>query len=49
MWTYDPIDHLMVELNTIIALAIMIYNVGTNLHELHSMDERVSNDFINDK
>ena len=49
MWTYDLTDHLMVELETIIALATMTYIVETNLYELHPMDERVFNDFINDK
>ena len=39
MWTYDLIDRLMVELETIIALAAMTYIVETNLYELHSMNE----------
>ena len=39
MWTYDLIDRLMVELETIIALAVMTYIVETNLYELHSMNE----------
>ena len=39
----------MKELETIITLATMTYIVETNLHELHPMDERVFNDFINDK
>ena len=49
MWTYDLTNHLMVELETIIALATMTYIVETNLYELHPMDEQVFNDFINDK
>ena len=48
MWTYDLANHLVVELETIIASAIMIYIVPTSLYELHPMDERVFNDFIND-
>ena len=49
MWTYDLTDHLMVMLETIIALATMTYIIETNLYELHLMKERVFNDFINDK
>ena len=49
IWTYDLMDHLMVELESIIALAIMIYYVVTNLYELHPTDEQVFNDFINAK
>ena len=39
-------DHLMVGLETIIALSILIYIVQTNLYELHPMDEQVVNDSI---
>jgi hypothetical protein len=39
MWTYDFMNHLMVELETIIALAIMISIMETNLHEWDPMDE----------
>ena len=49
MWTYDLINHLMVELETIIALAIMTCSLETNLYELHPMNERVFTDFIIDK
>ena len=49
MSTYDLTNHLMIKLETIIALATMTYIVETNLNELHSMDELVFNDFINDK
>ena len=35
MWTYDLKDHLMVELQTIIALNKMTYIVETSLYELH--------------
>ena len=49
MWTYDLKNHLMVELEIIIALAIMTYILETNLYELHPMNERVFNDFIIDK
>ena len=41
VWTYNLANDLMVELETIIALAIMIYIVETNLYELHPMDEQV--------
>ena len=49
MWTYEMMDHLMVESETIIALITMTYTKETNLHELHPMDEQVLNHFINDK
>ena len=44
MWTYDLMDHLMLALETFIALATMTYIVQTNLYELHLMDDRVFND-----
>ena len=49
MWTQDLINYSMVELETIIALVAMIYNVETNLYELHPKDECVFNVFINDR
>ena len=49
MWTYDLTNDLMVELETIIALATRICIVKTNLHELNPMSEQVFNGFINDK
>lgn len=49
MWTYNLTDHLMAELESIIALAIMIYIVVTNLYKLHLMDEQVSNNIIDDE
>ena len=33
MWTYNLTNHLMIEFETIIALAIMNYIVETNLYE----------------
>ena len=44
VWTYNLANDLMVELQTVIALAIMIYIVETNLYELHPMDEQVFSD-----
>ena len=41
MWTYDLTDHLMIELETIIALNTMTYIVETNLYESHPMNEQV--------
>ena len=35
-------NDLMVELDTIIALATMMYTVETNLYKLHPMDEQCS-------
>jgi len=49
MWTHDLTDHLMIELDTIIAIAIMTFIVKNILYKLHLMDERVFNDFISDK
>ena len=49
MWTYDLMNHLMLGLETIIALSTLVYIVELNLYELHPMNERVFNDFINDK
>lgn len=42
-------DHLIVELKTIIVLATITFIVETNLCELQPMDEQVSNDFINNR
>ena len=49
MRTYDLTIHLIVKLETIIAWVTMSYIVKTNLYELHPMDERVFNNFNNDK
>ena len=49
MWTYDLTNHLMVKLETVIALAKIIYIIDSNLYESHPMDERVFNEFISDK
>jgi hypothetical protein len=48
MWTYDLTNYLMAELGTVIALATMIYILDFLLYELHSISERMFNDFIND-
>ena len=48
-WTYNLTDHLMVDLDTIIAIAFMKYNVlDLDAYELHPGNEKVFNDFIND-
>ena len=47
--TYDLTYHIMVDLKTIIALAIITFVVEKNLYELHPTDEKECNDFINDK
>ena len=49
MWTYDLTDDLIVEFETIIALATMTYIVKTYLYELHPMAEWVLNDINNVK
>jgi hypothetical protein len=43
-WNYDLTDHIMVELDTIIALANLTYDVETDTYELHPSDEKVFND-----
>lgn len=47
MWTYDMTNHLMIKLETIMALATMTYIVKTKLYELHPTDEQMFNGFIN--
>ena len=42
------LDHLMVDLETIIALATMTYIGESNVYELHSGDEKVFNDFADE-
>ena len=46
-WTYDMMDHLMVGLETINALAFWTYVIGLDAYELHPWDEEVFNNFIN--
>lgn len=41
-WTYDLIDHLIVNLETISALASMTYIVDLNAYEFHPGDENSS-------
>jgi hypothetical protein len=45
-WSYDLTDHIMVELDTVIALANLTYDVETDTYELHPSDEKVFNDFV---
>ena len=47
-WIYDLTDHLMVDLETTIALASMTYIIDSDVNELHPGDEKVFNDIIND-
>ena len=47
-WKYDLTDHLMVDLETIIALATMTYIGESNVYELHPGDEKVFNDFADE-
>ena len=49
LWTYDLSNHIMVDLEIIIALAMVTFVVEKNVYELHSTNEEVFNDFINDK
>ena len=47
-WTYNLTDHLMLRLETIIALAFMTYIVDLDGYESHPRDEKVFNNFINE-
>jgi hypothetical protein len=47
-WTYNLTDHLMLDFETIIALASMIYITNSDAYELHPEDGKVFNDFINE-
>ena len=49
MWTYDLTNHLMIKLETIVALATMTNIVETNLFKLPPTNEKMFNDFIYDK
>ena len=40
VWTYDLIDHLMIDLETTIALASMTYVVDLDVYKLHLGDEK---------
>ena len=45
-WSYDLTYHLIVDLETIIALAFMTYIVVLDACELHPRDEKTFNIFI---
>ena len=45
---YNLTDHLMIDLETIIALAFMTYIIDLNTYELHPGDEKVFKRFINE-
>jgi hypothetical protein len=45
-WTYDLTNYIMLELDTVIALANLMYDAETNTYKLHPSDEKVFNDFI---
>ena len=47
-WTYDLTDHLMVEQETMIALASMTCVVDLDAYGLHLGDKQVFNNFINE-
>ena len=49
VWTHDLTNHIIGDLETIIALATLTFVVYKNLYELHPTDEQVFNDLINDK
>jgi hypothetical protein len=39
-WSYDVTYHIMVELDTVIALANLTYDAMTNTYKLHPSDEK---------
>ena len=45
-WSYDLTDYIIVELDTVIALANLMYDAETDTYELHPSDEIVFNNFI---
>ena len=45
-WTYDLVNHLMVDFDTIIALAFMTYVTYLNACESHPEDENSFNDLF---
>jgi hypothetical protein len=45
-WSYDLTYHIIVELDMVISLANLTYDVETDMYELHPSDEKVFNDFI---
>jgi hypothetical protein len=47
-WTYDFTYHLMIDLETIIAIASMTYVIDLDAFELHLGDEKLFIDFINE-
>ena len=48
MWTCNITNHVMVDLDIVIALVIMTFMVVINFYKSHSMKEIVFNDFINE-
>ena len=47
-WTYNLTDHLMVDLETMIVLASLIYIANLDAYELHPGNEKIFNDFVNE-
>ena len=47
-WTYNLLDHLMVNLQTIILLASMTYIIDLDAYESHLKDEKIIDNFINE-
>ena len=47
-WSYDLMDHLMVDSKLIMALALMTYIIDLGAYELHPGDKNVYNDCINE-
>ena len=47
-WTYNLTSHLMLDLETIIALASMTYIIDLDGYELHPRDENFFDNYINE-
>jgi len=45
-WTYDLINNLMVDLETIITLAFMTYILDLDAYEFHPRDEKIFNNLL---
>ena len=47
-WTYDLMNHLMVDLETIVGLNFMRCIINLNVYELYPRDEKLFDNFINE-
>ena len=48
MWTYNLVDPLMIDIETIFTLVFLTYNIDLDAYELHLGVEKIFNNFIDD-